>query len=214
MKVLTEITSPYSAMESWTYDRFIAPAVAELIDAVSIEVPEGARVLDVGCGGGQVLAALQERRPDLVLSGVDLSPEQVGRAAKRTGLPVVQGSALDLPFDAGAFDGALSVASIKHWPDPTQGLAEMGRVVRSGGRVLVVEADRGCRLPDAKAFVDRWRLPAPARVVALAAFRTWVAGQSLSADELRAHAEAAGLEQVSVRTLPGLPAITLEAVAT
>lgn len=214
MKVLTEITSPYSAMESWTYDRFIAPAVAELIDAVSIEVPEGARVLDVGCGGGQVLAALQERRPDLALRGVDLSPDQVARAAKRTGLPIVQGSALDLPFDDGAFDGALSVASIKHWPDPTRGLAEMGRVVRSGGRVLVVEADRGCRLPDAKGFVDRWRLPGPAKVVALAAFRTWVAGQSLSADELRAHAEAAGLAQVSVRTLPGLPAIALEAAAT
>ena len=41
----------------------------------------------------------------------------------------------------------------------SKGLAECVRVLRPGGQLLVVEADRGCRFNDARAFVSRWRLP-------------------------------------------------------
>ncbi len=70
--VFADITAPYGDIEAWTYDRFIAPAVAELfarnLRAILNRIPRGAQVLDVGCGGGHALEALAARRPDLHLS--------------------------------------------------------------------------------------------------------------------------------------------------
>ena len=70
-----DITAPYTTIEAWTYDRFIAPAVAELLERnlgeILDRIPQGAQVLDVGCGGGHALELLAARRPDLRLHGID-----------------------------------------------------------------------------------------------------------------------------------------------
>jgi ubiquinone/menaquinone biosynthesis C-methylase UbiE len=67
------------------------------------------------------------------------------------------GDAPALRFAEQYFDATGSIASIKHWPDQSKGLAECVRVLRPGGQRLVVEADRGCRFNDARAFVLRIR---------------------------------------------------------
>jgi SAM-dependent methyltransferase len=189
-----DITAPYSAMEAWTYDRFIAPAVNDYVrELQSTElggVREGGKVLDVGCGGGQNICSLAASRTDLEIRGVDLSPRQVVRAQRRaesfgSRVQVVEGSALDLPFHDGAFDLVVSIGSIKHWPDMALGVSECVRVLAPGGRLVIAEADRGCRLDDARAFIRRWRIPGPLGVIALAGFRTWVAGQGLDLEEGR-----------------------------
>jgi SAM-dependent methyltransferase len=102
-----------------------------------------------------------------------------------------------------------SVASIKHWPDQARGLRECVRVLRAGGRLVVFEADRGCRLGDAQDFVARWTLPRPLRLPALAAFRTWVAGQAIDLDDARALVSGLSLEATEVRRVPGTPALML-----
>jgi ubiquinone/menaquinone biosynthesis C-methylase UbiE len=121
----------------------------------------------------------------------------------------VDGSALDLPFADGTFDAVLSVASIKHWPDPARGLAECARVLRAGGHLLVIEADRGCRLDDARRFVDGWRVPRAARRLLLPLFRTYVAGQAFDLDEARGLLAGAALDEARVERLEGLPALVL-----
>lgn len=218
---LSNITDPYGALEAFVYDFFVAPGVLDIaveqIEAELGSIPDGARVLDVGCGGGQMARALAQRRPDLHVTGIDLSADQVRRARRRAGdiadrVEFVQGSALDLPFPDADFDAVYSIASIKHWPDPAAGLAECARVLRPGGQLLVAEADRGCRYEDAAAFVARMRLPALLRVPSLAAFRTFVAGQSLDADDLRALAEKLALREFTVERQPGLPSIALRGV--
>lgn len=192
--ITRDITSPYSAFEAWTYDRFIAPAVNDYVRAIQSaeigDVPAGARVLDVGCGGGQNLCSLAESQPSAELTGLDLSPRQVARATARSRrfgdrVAIVEGSALDLPFDDGRFDFVVSIGSIKHWPDMRRGVAECARVLAPGGRLVIAEADRGCRLDDARRFIARWRIPGPLRTVALAGFRTWVAGQGIDLDDGR-----------------------------
>lgn len=214
--MLANITAPYTAGEAWAYDRFIAPAVIEFVDRLDLspwqDVPHGTRVLDVGCGGGHIAVEALGRRPDLRLTGLDLSWGQVTRARRRAaaaGARFVRGSALELPFATGTFDVVVSVASIKHWPDPRRGLAECVRVLRPSGRLLVVEADRSCRLEDAREFVSRWRLPQLSRSLYLALFRTWVAGRSFDLDEARALIDGLPLAGAEVQRIPHTPAFAI-----
>lgn len=217
--IARDITAPYSAFEAWAYDLFIAPAVAQFLPELAgpyvDDVKRGARVLDVGCGGGQNALALADLRPDLEITGLDLSPGQVARATRRaakrgTGQRFVEGSALELPFSDGEYDLVMSFASIKHWPDQLRGLSECARVLKPGGRLLVLEADRGCHLDDAKRFVERARIPRALVPIALAGFRTWVAGQGLDLDDARALLAQLPLRDARASRLPGTPAVLLE----
>lgn len=214
--IFADITAPYAATEAWTYDRFIAPAVAELLERnlreILDRVPQGAQILDVGCGGGHALTLLAARRPNLGLHGIDLSAGQVARARARLGdrATIIEGSALQLPYPSNRFDFVFSQASIKHWPDPERGLGECVRVLRPGGVLLVVEADRGCRFEDAAAFVRRWQLPPAVFPIALALFRTWVAGRAFDLAEFEAFAAELPLDKRRTRRVEGTPGIMLE----
>lgn len=121
----------------------------------------------------------------------------------------VVGSALDLPFDDGTFDAVLSVASLKHWPERARGLRECARVLRPGGRLAVLEVDRGCTDEAARAFVDTWRIPAFLRPAARLMFRVSVAGPSLDLEEARVLARGLALATHEVRRVPGTPALLL-----
>lgn len=218
---LLDFKKPYTAGEAWVYDHLIAPGVSSFhgpfLDQQLDAMPHGASLLEVGCGGGQLLIELAERRPDLSLTGLDLSDGQIARARARTAhfggrVNCVVGSALDLPFEDGRFDGVLSVASLKHWPDPHLGLSECARVLRPGGRMLIVEADRSCTPEDAQAFVESWKVPAPFTPASRVFFRMVVADRSPALDEVEAWSEGLPLEQLCVRRVPGAPAIVLEAV--
>ncbi len=220
MGVVSDFKHPYTAAESWSYDFFVAPAVAVLAERMGARfvdgIPHGGRILDVGCGGGQNALTLARLRPDLRVVGLDLSEEQVKRATRRAaGLSQVeftQGSALDLPFEDDEFDAVISVASLKHWPDQRLGLSECVRVLRSGCRLRVVEADRGCGLEESESFVAEWRLPALLRPLGVALYRTWVAGRSVDLDEARALAEGLPLNDLRVDRVDGAPALMIEGI--
>jgi ubiquinone/menaquinone biosynthesis C-methylase UbiE len=212
--VTTDFTAPYSAVETFVYDRIIADAVMkfanDFLDEFVQELPRGAKVLEVGCGGGQVAAELLQRRPDLELTGLDLADDQVARARKRCpDATFVQGSALELPFDDDHFDGVFSIASIKHWPDQRQGVNECVRVLRPGGRLIIAEADRACTLDEARNFVSNWHIPRLTRPIAMTLFRTFVAGQAIDPIEAQAHLESQPLTQTEVRRQPGLPSLAM-----
>lgn len=218
MSVLLDPTARYGALESFVYDRCIAPAVIDMADRVEekllARLPTGARVLEVGSGGGQLAVRLAEKRSDLSIVGLDLSPEQVARASDRARslaarVRFVEGSAMALPFDDGTFDAVLSVASIKHWPDPEQGLRECTRVLRAGGALAVIEADRGCAMRDAQAFVGKWRIPALLRPAALVGFRTFVAGNAFDLDEMRAMVPALGPGEWKVERIEQTPGLVM-----
>ncbi|HTU60152.1 MAG TPA: class I SAM-dependent methyltransferase [Polyangiales bacterium] len=217
--MLRNITSRYSALESWAYDRFIVPAadkmIGEIEAVVNRSIPANAAVLEVGCGGGQLARRLVERRSDLTWTGLDLSREQVARARRRTAdmqrLSFVEGDAQALPFSDALFDVVVSIASIKHWPDQALGLRECIRVLRPDGLLLVVEADRGCRYQDAARFVDSSPLPPMLRPVGLALFRTWIAGRSLDREEAQQLLEGLSVAERGVKRLPDMPVLEMTA---
>ena len=106
----------------------------------------GDHVLDVGCGTGEDARAIATRTPDVSVTGVDASEDKIREARARTlGLPrpvdfrVADGYAL--PFDDETFDACRADRVFHHLVDPEKALAEMVRVIRSGGRVAVSDTD-------------------------------------------------------------------------
>jgi SAM-dependent methyltransferase len=114
-------------------------------DDVAVQAPPEARVLEVGCGPGHLAIALTKRHA-FVVTGLDLDPAMIDRARANADRSIdagerrptfVVGDVASLPFDAGAFDVVVSTFSMHHWDDPSAGLAEIGRVLRPGGRALI-----------------------------------------------------------------------------
>lgn len=97
-----------------------------------------ARILDVGCGDGFHLRLLRDfGPPGWSLEGVDLS-EQAVNAARSVGLTVHRGDVSDLALAAGSYDLALLIATIEHVEDPLGVLIALRRLLRPGGRVVIV----------------------------------------------------------------------------
>jgi ubiquinone/menaquinone biosynthesis C-methylase UbiE len=107
------------------------------------ELEPGNRVLDIGCGPGVAVNAAAPGLVDGQVVGVDPSADFVRIARRRTrGLDNVLfqvASAESLPFQDATFDVAWSVHSTHHWHHLDAGVGEALRVLRPGGRFLVVE---------------------------------------------------------------------------
>jgi demethylmenaquinone methyltransferase / 2-methoxy-6-polyprenyl-1,4-benzoquinol methylase len=116
------------------------------------DVSLGSRALDVCCGTGDLAFELADRvGPTGAVVGVDFSQQMLDRAtAKATakGVPATfqVADALDLPFEADSFDAATVAFGARNLSDLDRGLAEMARVVRPGGRVVVLEITTPKRL--------------------------------------------------------------------
>jgi ubiquinone/menaquinone biosynthesis C-methylase UbiE len=110
----------------------------------------GESVLDIGCGTGTLaIAAKRQVGPTGAVSGVDASSEMLARAekkARRLGVEVSFkcGSAQSLPFSAAQFDVVLSTMMLHHLPKSSRRemAGEVRRVLKPGGRVLVIDFGR------------------------------------------------------------------------
>lgn len=109
----------------------------------------GDLVLEVGCGAGHVLGQFR----NVNRYGIDLSEGMLARIRRRLGgtVELTRGSAMDLPFASGSFDVVLCTEVLEHVPDPAVVIAELSRVTKPGGRVVVsipneINIDRAKRL--------------------------------------------------------------------
>jgi ubiquinone/menaquinone biosynthesis C-methylase UbiE len=119
-----------------------------------LEILPGQRILDVGCGTGDDAAAMARQVGSGQVVGVDASQLMVAEAQKRAAswqLPIEFqiADAMQLPFGDNSFDGCRCDRSFMHIPDPKQALAEMLRVAKPGGRIVVYEVDFGTLTIDA-----------------------------------------------------------------
>ncbi|MHA1548177.1 MAG: class I SAM-dependent methyltransferase [Alphaproteobacteria bacterium] len=99
------------------------------------------RFLDVGCGTGSLLVALQERFPHTKLAGIDPSGPQLARArGLLSGVELIEGVAEALPFPDEAFDACLSLLVLHEFTD-LSAIVEMRRVTHAGGIVASCQWD-------------------------------------------------------------------------
>lgn len=148
--------------ESYVYDVF--QTVAEGYDAANERIslgqharwkrkvagmlcahmPTSPRILDIGCGTGDMLAILADASPTAELVGLDFSPNMLDVAAKRLcellRITLVQGNALDLPFENESFDGVSIAFALRNTADYKKVLQEALRVLKTGGSFVCIDS--------------------------------------------------------------------------
>jgi len=181
--------------------------------AAAADLAAGDRALDVCTGTGDLALELAHRTtPSGEVVGVDFAQEMIARArakAARRGSAArfAAADALALPFDDGAFDAATVAFGVRNLDDLDAGLAEMARVVRPGGRVVVLEITTPARL---RRFYGLWFdrvVPRLGRALgrdgAAYAYLPASVRRFPEPPELAARMEAAGLRDVRWRPLAG-----------
>jgi ubiquinone/menaquinone biosynthesis C-methylase UbiE len=108
------------------------------------------RILDIGCGTGQFAARVLDRHPGAVVCGLDLSGSMLRHGQERSRragglLQLVRANSERLPFSDDSFDVVTCAHSFHHYPSQDRVLAEMHRVLRPNGRLIIIDGDR-----------DRW----------------------------------------------------------
>lgn len=152
-----------------------------------VEVPANGTMLDVGCGGGANIARLLQRAPQGRVTGVDYSAVSVkksrevnAKAIAAGRCKVLEGSAAALPFEEGVFDLVTAFETVYFWPEIENCFAGVRRVLKEGGRFIIVNEDDGLSGNNEKweKLIDGMHTYTP--------------------DELRTHLTAAGFRDIAV----------------
>ena len=166
-------------------------------------LPQAGAVLDVGCGTGQLLRAARPCYPTAELVGVDLARQMVATAMAATpsGLRIryVQARAERLPFPDARFDLVFATMALRHWTDPPGGMAEVARVLRPTGMLVLADIfrDGPRRHPLVQAVHRRQSSRAPAELT------------DVLADQ---HLEVAGIEWVRWFSVPDVQVLGLHPI--
>lgn len=154
-------------------------------------IPDHAgNVLDVACGPGILACALAERSDHV--TGIDLTPAMIEEARIRqnaaalTNLDWHVGNATALPFEDASFDVVTTRYSFHHMPDPAAVLAEMKRVCRPDGRIVVIDATPTAATQTAYDAMETLRDPSHT--------------SALTLNQLRALGIAAGLWELGIES--------------
>ncbi len=139
---------------SESYDRSIlqwllfGPSHRAIIQRIQAEAGNRPiRVLDVGCGTGVFASRIRQALPSAEVWGIDLVAGMLTRGLDRwkahaDGICPIQADSERLPFDRDAFDVVTCANSFHHYPHQDRAVQEMRRVLKPGGRLLLVDGYR------------------------------------------------------------------------
>ena len=164
--------------------------------AVQANLRSGTTILDVGCGTGVLASAAADMVGDDGVTGVDINPDMLDVARQlRPSITWLQAPAEHLPFADASFDAVLSQFALMFFDSRAQGLAEMWRVLRPGGTLLVAVCDGIHRSAGYSVFAEVLNSLFGPDVAE--SFRApFSAGD---ADHLRELVQAAGIPEVSIK---------------
>lgn len=106
-------------------------------------------LIDVGCGPGYLVNSLGHKYPDLQIIGVDINRDMLRHAIinfpSRNNVRFCRGDAQALPFPDGEVDVIVSTGAFHHWESGPMALQEFHRVLKPGGRFLILDLRRDVR---------------------------------------------------------------------
>ncbi len=117
---------------------FQIPALRE------IQFLPGIKILDLSCGTGELLQTLyQKSKRSAKLYGLDISVDMLQKAREKLSpeIVLVQGDVHHLPFDNEEFDYVLCTEAFHHYHSQNQAVAEMNRVLRHEGKIIIVDVN-------------------------------------------------------------------------
>ena len=122
------------------------------------DLPGNARVLEIAPGPGYLSIALAKLGP-FKITGLDISQSFVRMAseyAKREGVSArfIHGSASDIPLEDGLFDLIVCRAAFKNFSEPLKALNEMHRVLKPGGKAIIIDLRKDASWDEIVAYVD------------------------------------------------------------
>jgi len=161
----------------------------DLARRMAAEVPEGSAVLEVAPGPGYFCIELA-KLGSYAITGVDISHSMVRIAAKKAAEAGVQvdfkeGSASKLPFPSKCFDFLLCRAAFKNFAMPVEALQEMSRVLRPGGRALIVDLKRNASPEEISRGLDEMDLSPINRLLTKLVFKTMLIKSAYTKEELQ-----------------------------
>jgi ubiquinone/menaquinone biosynthesis C-methylase UbiE len=135
----TRLKATWMAGDYGTFAQYMEPGALQLL--ANWQIPAGARLLDVACGAGQI--AIPAARAGIQVTGLDIAANWIKQARARAaseGLTVQfdEGDAEALPYPDASFDVLVSLVGAMFAPRPEQVAAELIRVCRPGGRIIMV----------------------------------------------------------------------------
>src|SRR4051794_22010626 len=152
-----------------------------LLEAAALGADEHA--LDIGCGPGIAVEAASRTLTAGRIVGIDPSDAMLDDARRRThgadNVVLVRATVDSIPLEDGAVDVAWALNSLHHWPDRAAGLVEVRRVLRPGGRFLVVEQE-----PHRHRALDAAHTAAVVELLTAAAFDVLGIGEYEAAGEM------------------------------
>ena len=126
-----------------------------------VEIGKDFAILDVGCGGGRTVGKLADAASEGRIYGIDYSAESVATSRRENAARIAEGrveieqaSVSRLPFSDDRFDLVTAVETQYYWPDPVGDMKEIRRILKPGGRaVVILETYRGGRFGAVKGAV-------------------------------------------------------------
>jgi ubiquinone/menaquinone biosynthesis C-methylase UbiE len=174
----------------------------ELAQRMSSQLPHGGAVLEVAPGPGYFCIELA-KRGSYNITGLDISHSMVKIAAKKAaegGVKVdfKQGSASNMPFPAGSFDFLLCRAAFKNFAQPVEALKEMRRVLRPGGRGLIIDLKRNASPEEVSRAVDGMGLSWFNGIMTKLVFKTMLIKSAYSKEEFERMLDEANFSSVEI----------------
>jgi ubiquinone/menaquinone biosynthesis C-methylase UbiE len=180
------------------------PDFRALAGRVAAELTPGSRIVEVAPGPGFFAIELS-RLGDFQITGLDISSTFVdiaGRNAREAGVTVefLQGNASKMPFENDSFDFLLCRAAFKNFSEPIEAIREMHRVLKPGGRLLLIDLRRDASQQDINQEVEAMGLSRISTVMTKLTFRFMLLKRAYSPGEFERMFAQAPFHGVEVHT--------------
>jgi ubiquinone/menaquinone biosynthesis C-methylase UbiE len=174
----------------------------DLARRISGQIAQNSTVLEVAPGPGYFSIGLA-KLGSYAITGLDISHTMVRMAAKKAAKAGVeadfkQGSASNMPFPAGSFDFLLCRAAFKNFAQPVSALQEMCRVLRPGGRGLIIDLKRNASPEEVSRAVDAMGLSWFNRIMTRLAFKTMLIKSAYTKEEFQQMLAQANFSSVEI----------------